>query len=518
MDMQYVFKAQAKDITKIKSSIEQQLSKTDQVVASQAAVGEVFRDVTCRLGEDISGGFSAMSNVLQELCYINESGFREISDRLDLQNEKLAEIREILKKPLDTLARELRTRAENAYLNNWIDEAESDLLEAEKKNYQDFFIHSILGNIYFFYRKDYPSALNYFGKAAKYALPVSKEFASKAYLSLGMTFFEINAIQDAYHSSQSAFNINPENEDVLYTHAVFSANAGQMSVFIECLKKSICIDPRYLILADTDCRLVFCRNHIHELARTLRDEEKTQIHDLKTKLEEIRKKLLVIGIEDLQQDIQMCTIEVDRLTFADNYLDCRTARILAADTLTSISDKTEKLKEALAIIDKAKDIHSFLSQKGFVNANKFGLNPSDIAPLSEEIRKADTLVTQKAYLSVTEAANIVSVAMRRFYYQHNQKLRSGIESLQSEVSRAGSKEYGCLTWIVAIGIFMGGGMFIAYPADSSGLLFTFLVLGIISLFTFPKIMRSTTKANLEHAIATERQRTTELSDFFKQFQ
>ena len=54
--------------------------------------------------------------------------FREVIDRLDLQSQALEAIKEILERPLDTQAKELRKRAEVAYLNNWIDEAEMGLI------------------------------------------------------------------------------------------------------------------------------------------------------------------------------------------------------------------------------------------------------------------------------------------------------------------------------------------------------------------------------------------------------
>ena len=100
--------------------------------------------------------------------------------KLELQHATLRNILATLQAPLDTQAKELRSRAEDAYANGWYDEALTDLLESEQKNYQDFAVHQAIGNIYLYYRQpaDLDKAREYYLKAAKYAAPRSVPHAA----------------------------------------------------------------------------------------------------------------------------------------------------------------------------------------------------------------------------------------------------------------------------------------------------------------------------------------------------
>lgn len=174
----------ANEIRKIKDAAESQLKKTDEIIASHEAVADMISEVNNGLSEvnnTLTSGFTMLGAGLQELCFITEDGFREVIDRLDLQSKTLEAIKKILERPLDTQAKELRKRAEVAYLNNWIDEAETDLLEAEKKNYQDFIVHQILGNIYYHHKKNYRNSLEYYQKAV--SMPHQYQKNTQAMLS-----------------------------------------------------------------------------------------------------------------------------------------------------------------------------------------------------------------------------------------------------------------------------------------------------------------------------------------------
>lgn len=107
----------AYEIQIIKEATESQLRKTDEVIASNYAVAEAINELESHLAY----GFSAATHALQDLCSVLDHRFQEVFDILYLQSETLKEIKEILEKPLDTQAKELRKRREVAYLNNWID-------------------------------------------------------------------------------------------------------------------------------------------------------------------------------------------------------------------------------------------------------------------------------------------------------------------------------------------------------------------------------------------------------------
>ncbi|MEW6676139.1 MAG: hypothetical protein AB1348_09115 [Nitrospirota bacterium] len=175
-------------------AVESQLLKTDEVIASNKAIAKELANIEAELANikaELAHGFSQISKGLQDLFRITYYGFQEVIDRLYFQSEMLEKIKEILERPLDTQAKELRKRGEVAYLNNWIDEAEMDLLEAEKKNYQDFVIYHILGNIYFYHKTNYKKALEYYQKSAKYATPFTKEHASNMLLYVAMLYYKL---------------------------------------------------------------------------------------------------------------------------------------------------------------------------------------------------------------------------------------------------------------------------------------------------------------------------------------
>jgi tetratricopeptide (TPR) repeat protein len=202
------------EIQKVRKAVEGQLKQTDEVIASNEAIAELTSQANSILeaglsdiSNNIASGFSGLAYGIQELCFGIDDGFREVSYKLDLQNETLKAIKEILERPLDTQAKELRKRAEHAYLNNWFDEAEKDLLESEKKNYQDFIALHILGNIYYHHKKNYQKALEYFQKAAKYAAPQSKIYACKALICAAEVYYKRGDFEDAYKSTKKAMEL-----------------------------------------------------------------------------------------------------------------------------------------------------------------------------------------------------------------------------------------------------------------------------------------------------------------------
>lgn len=275
----------ANEIIEIRDAVKSQLKKTDDVIASNKSVanmisqvGNAFSEIPNAISEvsyAVDLGFNELAYGLQELCFITENGFMEIADRIALQNETLKAIKEILERPLDIQAKELRKRAEFAYLNNWVDEAETDLLEAEKKNYQDFIVHQILGNIYFHHKKNYPKAIEYYQKAAKYASPVLKKHASNALVCASMIYYKLNQISDAHDATEEALKLSPDDSHVLYHHARYLAKMD--NEFIIFLKRSIYIDPHYLITANIDEGFLKVRERIRKLAEELRDEEKRAV-------------------------------------------------------------------------------------------------------------------------------------------------------------------------------------------------------------------------------------------------
>ena len=271
------------EIERARKAIETQVKQTDKVIASNEAIAELASGLDNTLSEmhgTLTSGFSMLGAGLQELCFSIDDGFRELSYKLDLQNETLEAIKEILERPLDTQAKELRKRAEFAYLNGWMDEAEVDLLESEKKNYQDFIALHILGNIYYHHKKNNQKALKYFQKAAKYAAPQSKIDACKALLCAAKVYKEIVRAEDAYKSTRLAMDMLSDDAHNLFNHSAYSAMTSHTDESINCLRQAVLKDPTFFIAADSDERFSNVAQEKEKLKRELRDEQRQRVKQL----------------------------------------------------------------------------------------------------------------------------------------------------------------------------------------------------------------------------------------------
>ena len=227
----------AYEMLTIKEAAQLQLEKTDEAIASNYAVAEAIESGFAEVRAELDYGFTMLSEGLQDLCFTVQEGFREVVYMLELQSKTLEAIREILERPLDTQAKELRRRAEFAYLNGWFDEAETDLLGAEKKNYQDFIVHQILGNIYYYHRCNDQKALEYYQKAVKYSYPVSRKHAGDALICRALAHYRLGQLSDAYKSTKKALELTPDDPHVLFNHVRYAAKIGYTDECLNGLKE-----------------------------------------------------------------------------------------------------------------------------------------------------------------------------------------------------------------------------------------------------------------------------------------
>ncbi len=341
------------EIQKVRKAVEGQLKRTDEVIASSEAIADVISELDNTLSEvkgTLTSGFSMLGAGLQELCFSIDDGFREVCYKLDLQNETLKAIKEILEKPLDTQAKELRKRAEFAYLNGWIDEAEVDLLESEKKNYQDFIALHILGNIYYHHKKNQQKALEYFQKAAKYAAPQSKIDACKALLCAAKVYKEIGKVEDAYKSTRLAMDTLSDDAHNLYNHSAYSAMTKHPDESIDCLRRAVLKDPTFFIAADSDERFSNVAQEKEKLKRDLRDKQRQVVEQLREKLTLLRKDFFdsardvaeEVGITDFSQynnnlnSLNDGIDEVDKLYANNGYIDLQTAERMTHEVYNDV--------------------------------------------------------------------------------------------------------------------------------------------------------------------------------------
>ncbi|MFX0133501.1 MAG: CDC27 family protein [Candidatus Hodarchaeota archaeon] len=202
--------------------------------------------------EEISLEIDRVSNGLESLAAVFDWGFSEIAWQLEQARDLLVNIKRLLEAPLDTQAKELRKRAEEAYKNGWMDDALWDFIESEKRNRYDFIVHQYLGNIYFFEKKNPDKALLYYEKALKYSKPKSPYHASIALLHIGLIKYLQENFEEAYQATSEAIQLTPNLWEAHYQHAQYCSILGKYDEAIKHLTEAIKFDLYYLIKADLE--------------------------------------------------------------------------------------------------------------------------------------------------------------------------------------------------------------------------------------------------------------------------
>jgi tetratricopeptide (TPR) repeat protein len=178
----------------------------------------------------------------------------ELLWRADQQNQALAEIRDLLTRPLDVQSKELRARAIRSYDNGWMDEALADFRDAIEKSRVDYVVAHYLGNIYL-RREDYEAAADWFRKSARWSRPEEPRHAAVALmhqalaLSLRGAGEEADASRDVIACLDDALDLDPTNSEARFQRAQFCARIGNSDLAIADLEEVIDHDGRYLVRA-----------------------------------------------------------------------------------------------------------------------------------------------------------------------------------------------------------------------------------------------------------------------------
>lgn len=257
---------QARDMVQAQERVSQQVTDAQRIEAAETrrtldrgfgqmvATAEEMSAVVQRGFGDVSYGLDRVAGGIEALRSDFDWAMGALLWKLEMQNATLQGILATLQAPLDTQARELRRRAEDAYLNGWYDEALADLLESEQKNYQDFAVHQAIGNIYLYHRR--PAGLDnsreYYLKAGKYATPRSARHAALGFLHAGwVCYLQGNPVAAIEHTRR-AIDLYPAFTEAFYNHAKFAAVAGRADLAIPSLKQAIGADRNYAVKARAD--------------------------------------------------------------------------------------------------------------------------------------------------------------------------------------------------------------------------------------------------------------------------
>lgn len=276
-----------------KAMIASQLASTNAIIASQDRISDGIDAVVC--------GVERVEQGISELKSAFEWGISEVVWQIEQNRAVLRDILEVLMAPLDTQAKERRKRAEDAYANGWIEDAEEEFLESEKLNKFDFSIHISLGMIYLFKLVDKEKALSYFEKAIKYSKPKSSFHASYALLHKALIHCDMGNTEEAEKSSHEAITLSPSLTEALYQNAQYNAQLRNTSKSIENLEKAIRLDKLYCLKANKDEMFDPIRDAVNRLFEKLRDEEKKKSQASFAKLSEKHNQSKPI-IEDIAKE------------------------------------------------------------------------------------------------------------------------------------------------------------------------------------------------------------------------
>lgn len=333
-------KAQTKAISKqTEALLAAQIASTSAIISSQERISEGI--------DNVAYGIERVEEGIYGLKAAFEWGISEVVWQIEQNRKVLKDILAVLMAPLDTQAKELRRRAEDAYANEWFEEALEDFLESEKKNRYDFIVHISIGMIYLFQKIDREKALEYFEKAIKYAKPKSPYHASYALLYKALIKRDLGHIDEAERCTDEAVELCPDFAEALYQNALYSALLNKPEKAIPLLRKAIEMDVNYCGKIYNEKDFENIRTHIEQMFTELRDKQREKAQYwygvLANKLE-ILNDLMDEVKEDAfvkinNEEVAHCSKRITELIRRNTYFDC----IEANEALDKFSIMIQKL-------------------------------------------------------------------------------------------------------------------------------------------------------------------------------
>lgn len=296
-----------------------QMASTSAIIASQERSNEGV--------DNLAYGVKRVEQGIYGLQAAFEWGISEVVWQIEQNREELRSILEVLSAPLDTQAKELRKRAEEAYANGWFEDSLEDFFEYERKNRYDFSIHISVGMIYLFNKIDKEKALEYFDKAIKYATPKSKYHTSFALLHKALIKRDFGLLEEAEACAREAVELSPDFSEALYQCAQYNALLNRPDKSMELLTEAIMFDENYCEKACNDGAFDQFRLQLSNVFEDFRRTEGDIAHNklaIVTKRIEKLDNLLnetkgLINVQD--GDLRKCMIRITELIKRNSYRD-----------------------------------------------------------------------------------------------------------------------------------------------------------------------------------------------------
>ncbi|OOP55349.1 MAG: hypothetical protein AYP45_14940 [Candidatus Brocadia carolinensis] len=313
-----------------------QIASANEIISSQERIEEGIDKVAYGIGM-VAEGMSGLKAAF-------EWGISEVVWQIEQNKAVLKDILGVLIAPLDTQAKELRRRAEDAYANGWFKEALEDFLESEKKNKYDFLVHISIGMIYLFQKIDKGNALEYFDKAIKYGTPKSKYYTSFALLHKALIKRDFGLMEEAEACARQAGELSPNFSEAFYHCAQYNALLNRPDKAMQMLTKAIMLDANYCNKANVD--LAFSQFQ-SQLTGVFEDFRNTEGSKARNKLAMVTKRIEKLNglldeskgfcrIEDME--LSKCLARITELMKRNSYRDYLEANTIIEKLSTVIDD------------------------------------------------------------------------------------------------------------------------------------------------------------------------------------
>jgi tetratricopeptide (TPR) repeat protein len=282
-------------------------------------------------------------------------GMSQVVWELECSRQALVDIVGLLETPLDTQARELRRRAEEAYRNGltssgetrmkWMDDALRDFLEAVERNRYDYTLHVKIGLILWPEKADLEKAALHFEEAARYATPRSAKDSCFALLHLAKVRRLQDKLEEAYSAAAEAVRLYPEHARAYYDLAIYSSLTARFEECTRALRKAILLDRRCWMDSIENKDLVPATDHVSAMRASLKGEQRETARE---------------RISDARQEIEAArSAQAERWSasaFAEAVAEFQRAEgLLAADTYYSLLDACPVAERAAELARAARD-------------------------------------------------------------------------------------------------------------------------------------------------------------------
>jgi len=231
------------------------LSEADYQVALESGLGALGAAIgnASDSGQGIEFAFAQLAGGLDRLNADFNFLLGDVIWKLEMHEETLSNLlHEIRLAEFEREARAYRSRAEKAYFNGWYQEALSDFLEAEKRNYPDFGVLRSIANICLYHLINLASSLEYFRKAAKYSRPNDARQSAEAHYFAGVVCAIQQQFREGLEHFGEAIELNPTLFEAHYQKASLAALLNEPGVAVTSLELAIKGDPRYYERAKAD--------------------------------------------------------------------------------------------------------------------------------------------------------------------------------------------------------------------------------------------------------------------------